>query len=96
MLGIQLFYKFERFQYVEIFLVYFDVLMFQVYGVLYLLRLFVRIGVMLVYMFFDEKSFVLLLGYLYDFLKYLVKNFVFFFIVSDYKVVFVEYYCKVL
>lgn len=96
MLGIQLLYKFERFQYVEILLVYFDVLMLQIYGVLYFLRLFVRIGVMLVYMFFDEKSLVLLLGYLYDFFKYLVKNFVFLFIVSDYKVVFVDYYCKVL
>uniref|UniRef100_A0A669ESV9 Mortality factor 4-like protein 1 n=2 Tax=Oreochromis TaxID=8139 RepID=A0A669ESV9_ORENI len=94
MLGTQLLYKFERPQYAEILAEHADVPMSQVYGAPHLLRLFVRIGAMLAYTPLDEKSLALLLSYLQDFLKYLVKNSSTLFSASDYEVAPPEYHRK--
>uniref|UniRef100_A0A3Q2DQR8 Mortality factor 4-like protein 1 n=1 Tax=Cyprinodon variegatus TaxID=28743 RepID=A0A3Q2DQR8_CYPVA len=94
MLGTQLLYKFERPQYADILSEHTDVPMSQVYGAPHLLRLFVRIGAMLAYTLLDEKSLALLLSYLQDFLKYLVKNSASLFSASDYEVAPPEYHRK--
>ncbi|XP_018109820.1 mortality factor 4 like 1 S homeolog isoform X1 [Xenopus laevis] len=94
MLGTQLLYKFERPQYADILADHPDSPMSQVYGAPHLLRLFVRIGSMLSYTPLDEKSLALLLNYLHDFLKYLVKNSSTLFSASDYEVAPPEYHRK--
>ncbi|MBZ3876733.1 Mortality factor 4-like protein 2 [Sciurus carolinensis] len=95
-LATQLLYKFEGPQYAEILLTHPDMPMSQVYGAPHLLRLFVRTAAMLAYTPLDEKSLVLSLGYLHDFLKYPAKNSASLFTASDYKVASAEYHLKAL
>uniref|UniRef100_A0A3P9APG5 Chromo domain-containing protein n=1 Tax=Esox lucius TaxID=8010 RepID=A0A3P9APG5_ESOLU len=94
MLGTQLLYKFERPQYADILSNHSDAPVSQIYGAPHLLRLFVRIGSMLAYTPLDEKSMALLVNYLQDFLKYLVKNSTTLFSASDYEVAPPEYHRK--
>uniref|UniRef100_H3CVZ0 Mortality factor 4-like protein 1 n=1 Tax=Tetraodon nigroviridis TaxID=99883 RepID=H3CVZ0_TETNG len=94
MLGTQLLYKFERPQYAEMLAEHPEMPMSQVYGAPHLLRLFVRIGAMLAYTPLDEKSLALLLSYLEDFLKYLVKHSSALFSATDYEVAPPEYHRK--
>uniref|UniRef100_A0A2I3H056 Mortality factor 4-like protein 2 n=1 Tax=Nomascus leucogenys TaxID=61853 RepID=A0A2I3H056_NOMLE len=84
-LGTQLLYKFERSLYAEILLAHPDAHV-----------LFVRTGEMLAYISLDEKSLVLLLSHLHDFLKYLAKNSASLFTGGDYKVASAKYHHKAL
>lgn len=71
MLGSQLLYRFERPQYKSIIDQFGDDRnMSSIYGPIYLLRLFVKLGSNLVFTTLDEKSIQLILAHIHDFLKY--------------------------
>lgn len=70
MLGSQLLYRFERPQYKQIIDEHGDETnMSSLYGAIYLLRLFVKLGSNLVFTTLDEKSIQLILTHIHDFLK---------------------------
>lgn len=70
MLGSQLLYRFERPQYKQIIDEYGDETnMSSLYGGVFLLRLFVKLGSNLVFTTLDEKSIQLILTHIHDFLK---------------------------
>lgn len=73
-LGLQLLYKWERPQFIQMVNDNPDILPSQMYGAFHLLRLFVRLGGMLSYTTLDERSIQLLLSHFHDFLQYLQKN----------------------
>lgn len=70
MLGSQLLYRFERPQYKQVIDEHGeDANMSSIYGGVYLLRLFVKLGSNLVFTTLDEKSIQLILAHIHDFLK---------------------------
>lgn len=70
MLGSQLLYRFERPQYKSTIDEHGDETnMSSIYGAIYLLRLFVKLGSNLVFTTLDEKSIQLILAHIHDFLK---------------------------
>ncbi|XP_066600752.1 mortality factor 4-like protein 1 [Prorops nasuta] len=73
-LGLHLLYKWERPQFIQIINESHDVLPSQMYGAFHLLRLFVKLGGLLSYVTFDERSIQLLLSHFQDLLQYLQKN----------------------
>lgn len=94
MLGSQLLYRFERPQYKSIIDQYEDDQnMSSIYGPIYLLRFFVKLGSNLVFTTLDEKSIQLILAHIHDFLKFLVKN-ISYFSHNDYKTATPEYHRK--
>lgn len=93
MLNCQLLYKFEKPQYAKIVKESpEDALMSSVYGAIHLVRLFVRLGQMLVYSDLDEKDITVLLTHIHDFLKYMARSNLF--NVNDYHVAPPEYLRK--
>ncbi|XP_051825132.1 mortality factor 4-like protein 1 [Antechinus flavipes] len=91
MLGTHLLYKFEKPQYAAIIASKRGVPVSQIYGAPHLLRLFVKIGDMLSYTFFDAHSTNLLLRYLHDFVNYLARNQEALFNSDDYELASPEY-----
>uniref|UniRef100_A0A4X2KAD5 Mortality factor 4-like protein 1 n=1 Tax=Vombatus ursinus TaxID=29139 RepID=A0A4X2KAD5_VOMUR len=74
LLPAQLLYEAERPQHDRVLAAHPGVPMSQLYGAPHLLRLFVRIGAMLAYAAFDDKSLALLFSSLHDFLHYLARE----------------------
>lgn len=74
-LGCQLLYKFERPQYQKAQRESpQDAPMSSVYGIIHLVRLFVKLGQMLVYTDLDEKDMATLLTHIHEFLRYLARS----------------------
>jgi mortality factor 4-like protein 1 len=93
MIGCQLLYKFEKPQYNKIVKESpEDAAMSSVYGAIHLVRLFVRLGQMLVYSDLDEKDITVLMAHIQDFLKYMARSS--YFSVDDYHVAPPEYLRK--
>lgn len=93
MLNCQLLYKFEKPQYAKIVKESpDDAPMSSIYGVIHLVRLFVRLGQMLVYSDLDEKDITVLLAHIHDFLKYMARSNLF--SVNDYHTAPPEYLRK--
>ncbi|XP_031787123.1 mortality factor 4-like protein 1 isoform X2 [Nasonia vitripennis] len=84
-INIQLLYSWERPQFEDMVPEDSDVLPSSLYGPYYLLRLFVKLGDMLSYTTFDEKSTQLLLTHFHHFLQYLQNNSASIFQLQDYK-----------
>ena len=74
MLGTQLLYKFERPQYSDLMKEFPGKPMSEIYGSEHLLRLFVKIGNVLSFANFDEKSLDFVINHIYDFLDWMMKR----------------------
>lgn len=74
MLGSQLLYKFERPQYQQFLHENPGKELSSHYGFIHLLRLFARLGGILIYTSLDEKEMQLLLSHIHDFLKFMAKS----------------------
>ena len=74
MLHSQLLYKLERSQHEEIVKMHPEKTVTQIYGISHLLRLFVKVGAMLVYTDLDEKNTSVLVNHVHNFLHYLEEN----------------------
>ena len=84
MLSSQLLYKHERSQYEALVTSDPGLVPSKTYGVVHLLRLFTKLGEILIYTPLSEKSVNLLLFYINDMLMYMKKNASLLFSVSDY------------
>ena len=84
MLSSQLLYKHERSQYEQLIKSDPSLVPSKIYGVVHLLRLFTKLGEILIYTPLSEKSVNLLLFYVHDMLAYMKKNASLLFSVSDY------------
>lgn len=75
-LGCQLLYKFERPQYQKAQREFSSdtTPMSSIYGIIHLVRLFVKLGQMLVYTDMDEKDMSTLLTHIHDFLRFLARS----------------------
>ena len=85
MLSSQLLYKFERGQYEQQTSLNANLQPSKVYGVVHLLRLFTKLGEILIYTPLSEKSVNLLLFYVNDILTYMKKNASLIFSLADYE-----------
>lgn len=93
MLNCQLLYKFEKPQNLKVIKESpEDTPMSSIYGCIHLVRLFVRLGQMLVYSDLDEKDITVLLSHIHDFLKYMARSNLF--SVNDYHIAPPEYLRK--
>ena len=84
MLPNKLLYKHERAQYDQILKQQPNMTPCKTYGVVHLLRLFTKLGEILIYTPLNEKSINLLLFYINDMLMYIKKNASLLFSLSDY------------
>ena len=84
MLSSQLLYKHERAQYEQMIKSDPGMVPSKTYGVVHLLRLFTKLGEILIYTPLSEKSINLLLFYINDILMYMKKNASLLFSLSDY------------